>query len=181
MFEASFRFAHTNPLHLDVFKSVARYEAEVVAMTAALLGGKEKSSGGQICGNMTSGGTESILLAMKSSRDYMKAMKGISKPEMYCPFTFISLIICFVFYYLALHYVRDFLLKLRIIPVSAHSAYDKAAQYFNIKLWRVPVNKEFQADVKAIRRYINRNTILVCIEECLFLYTSYIFGSMWFC
>ncbi|XP_024934338.3 sphingosine-1-phosphate lyase isoform X2 [Ziziphus jujuba] len=128
--EACSMFAHTNPLHLDVFKSVARYEAEVVAMTAALLGGKEKSSGGQICGNMTSGGTESILLAMKSSRDYMKAMKGISKPEM-------------------------------IIPVSAHSAYDKAAQYFNIKLWRVPVNKEFQADVKAIRRYINRNTILI--------------------
>ncbi|KAF3431018.1 hypothetical protein FNV43_RR25748 [Rhamnella rubrinervis] len=128
--EACSMFAHTNPLHLDVFQSVARYEAEVVAMTAALLGSKEKSSGGQICGNMTSGGTESILLAMKSSRDYMKAKKGITKPEI-------------------------------IIPASAHSAYDKAAQYFNIKLWRVPVNKEFQADVKAIRRYINRNTILI--------------------
>lgn len=50
----------------------------------------------------------------------------------------------------------------RIIPESAHSAYDKAAQYFNIKLWRVPVNKEFQADVKAIRRFVNKNTILVC-------------------
>ena len=49
----------------------------------------------------------------------------------------------------------------RIIPESAHSAYDKAAQYFNIKLVRVPVNKEFQADVKGIRRRINKNTILV--------------------
>ncbi|KAL2329656.1 hypothetical protein Fmac_017237 [Flemingia macrophylla] len=123
-------FAHTNPLHLDVFKSVARFEAEVVAMTAALLGSKEKSSGGQICGNMTSGGTESILLAVKSSRDYMKSKKGITRPEM-------------------------------IIPESGHSAYDKAAQYFNIKLWRVPVNKNFQADVKAIRRHINKNTILI--------------------
>ncbi|CAL1413586.1 unnamed protein product [Linum trigynum] len=128
--EACSMFAHTNPLHLDVFPSVARFEAEVVAMTAALLGSKETSSGGEICGNMTSGGTESILLAMKTSRDYMKAKKGIRKPEM-------------------------------IIPVSAHSAYDKAAQYFNIKLWRVPVSKEFQADVKAIRRLINRNTILI--------------------
>ncbi|CAI0627374.1 unnamed protein product, partial [Linum tenue] len=124
------QFAHTNPLHLDVFPSIARFEAEVVAMTASLLGSKETSSEGEICGNMTSGGTESILLAMKTSRDYMKAKKGIRKPEM-------------------------------IIPVSAHSAYDKAAQYFNIKLWRVPVNKEFQADVKAIRRLINRNTILI--------------------
>ncbi|KAL6294228.1 hypothetical protein ACE6H2_002370 [Prunus campanulata] len=128
--EACSMFAHTNPLHMDVFQSVVRFEAEVVAMTAAMLGSKMKSSGGQICGNMTSGGTESILLAVKSSRDYMKTTKGIKKPEM-------------------------------IIPESAHSAYDKAAQYFNIKLWRVPVNKEFQADVKAIRRYINRNTVLI--------------------
>lgn len=52
----------------------------MVAMTASLLGGKDKS---QICGNMTSGGTESILLAVKSSRDYMKSKKGITRPEMY--------------------------------------------------------------------------------------------------
>ncbi|TXG56029.1 hypothetical protein EZV62_017342 [Acer yangbiense] len=128
--EACSMFAHTNPLHLDVFQSVARFEAEVVAMTAALLGNKEKASEGQVCGNMTSGGTESILLAMKSSRDYMRDKKGITKPEM-------------------------------IIPESAHSAYDKASQYFNIKLWRVPVNKNYLADVKAIRRHINRNTILI--------------------
>ncbi|XP_042501179.1 sphingosine-1-phosphate lyase-like isoform X2 [Macadamia integrifolia] len=123
-------FSHTNPLHMDVFQSVVRFEGEVVAMTAALLGSKEKASGRKICGNMTSGGTESILLAVKSSRDYMKAKKGITTPEM-------------------------------VMPESAHSAYDKAAQYFNIKLWRVPVNEEFQADVKVIKRYINKNTIMI--------------------
>eukprot|EP00252_Welwitschia_mirabilis_P012007 TRINITY_DN26700_c0_g1_i1.p1 TRINITY_DN26700_c0_g1~~TRINITY_DN26700_c0_g1_i1.p1 ORF type:complete len:555 (-),score=96.70 TRINITY_DN26700_c0_g1_i1:201-1865(-) len=128
--EAYAIFSHTNPLHLDVFPSVARFEAEVVAMTASMLGSKKKSSGGQICGNMTSGGTESILLAVKSSRDYMKFRKGIASPEM-------------------------------IIPESAHSAYDKAAEYFKIKLWRVPVNKDFQADVKAMRHYINKNTIMI--------------------
>ncbi|KAL7135147.1 hypothetical protein ABFS83_11G073100 [Erythranthe nasuta] len=128
--EACSMFAHTNPLHQDVFQSVVKFEAEVVAMTAALLGSKEKSSGGQICGNMTSGGTESILMAVKTSRDYMKINKGITCPEM-------------------------------IIPVSAHSAYDKAAQYFKIKLWRVPVGPDFRADVKAIKRHINRNTILI--------------------
>ncbi|GAA0164404.1 hypothetical protein LIER_20054 [Lithospermum erythrorhizon] len=128
--EACSMFAHTNPLHLDVFSSVVRFEAEVVAMTASLLGSKDKASGGEVCGNMTSGGTESILLAMKSSRDYMKAQKGISKPEM-------------------------------IIAESAHSAYDKAAQYFNIKLRRVPVTKDCRADVNAMRRQINNNTILI--------------------
>lgn len=55
----------------------------MVAMTADLLGSKEKTSGGQVCGNMTSGGTESILLAVKTSRDYMKMKKGITRPEMY--------------------------------------------------------------------------------------------------
>lgn len=33
-------FAHTNPLHADVFPSVRRMETEVVAMTASLLGGE---------------------------------------------------------------------------------------------------------------------------------------------
>ncbi|XP_047330408.1 sphingosine-1-phosphate lyase-like [Impatiens glandulifera] len=79
--EACTMFAHTNPLHMDVFHSVVKFEAEVVAMTAALMGSQEKSYGGQICGNMTSGGTESILLAVKSSRDFMKARKGIVRPE----------------------------------------------------------------------------------------------------
>ena len=62
----------------------------------------------------------------------------------------------------------------RIIAESAHSAYDKAAQYFNIKLRRVPVNKEFQADVKAIRQHINRNTILVYMPILfpVFLYSA---------
>lgn len=49
----------------------------------------------------------------------------------------------------------------RIIAESAHSAYDKAAQYFNIKVRRVPVNKEFLADVKGFKRCINGNTIMV--------------------
>ncbi|KMZ73627.1 Dihydrosphingosine Phosphate Lyase [Zostera marina] len=128
--EACSMFAHTNPLHQDVFKSVAQYEREVVAMTASMLGSKEKASGGQICGNMTSGGTESILLAVKSSRDYMKARKSITKPEI-------------------------------IMSESAHSAYDKAAQYFNIIIRRAPVNKEFKADLKSIQRLINKNTILI--------------------
>ncbi|KAG6425513.1 hypothetical protein SASPL_115954 [Salvia splendens] len=138
--EACSMFAHTNPLHLDVFQSVVKFESEVVAMTAALLGSKEKASGGQICGNMTSGGTESILMAVKSSRDYMKTKKGITNPEM-------------------------------IIPVSAHSAYDKAAQYFKIKLWRVPVDQDFKADVKAIKRHINRNTIMTSMELGELAYT----------
>lgn len=67
-------------------------------MTAALLGSKEKCSGGQICGNMTSGGTESILMAVKSSRDYMKARKGITRPEMCVTFFPVSLLYHFSYW-----------------------------------------------------------------------------------
>jgi sphinganine-1-phosphate aldolase len=64
-------FSHTNPLHPDVFPLVRKMESEVVAMClrmfqCALIGGDDG------CGNMTSGGTESILMACKSYRDYYK-------------------------------------------------------------------------------------------------------------
>ena len=36
----------------------------------------------EVCGAMTSGGSESILTAVKASRDYMAATKGIKHPEM---------------------------------------------------------------------------------------------------
>lgn len=77
-------FAVTNPLHADVFPSVRRMEAEVVSMVGGFLGG---GGGGdadcsQVCGAMTSGGTESILSAVKASRDYMAQRRGITHPEM---------------------------------------------------------------------------------------------------
>mmetsp|Transcript_24767 Transcript_24767/g.58952 ORF Transcript_24767/g.58952 Transcript_24767/m.58952 type:complete len:442 (+) Transcript_24767:306-1631(+) len=74
-------FSASNPLHSDIFPSVRRMEAEVVSMTASILGG---GSGGNphVCGLMTSGGTESILSAVKASRDFMLEAKGIRNPEM---------------------------------------------------------------------------------------------------
>lgn len=72
-------FAHTNPLHGDAFPSVCQMEAEVVSIVAHLLGSTFDE---QICGNMTSGGTESILSAIRTSRDYMRKVRGISRPEM---------------------------------------------------------------------------------------------------
>lgn len=75
------QFSLTNPMHSDIFPSVRKMEAEVVAMTASLLGGGSAGDAG-VCGSMTSGGTESILTAVKASRDYMAATRGIEYPEM---------------------------------------------------------------------------------------------------
>jgi len=46
-----------------------------------------------------------------------------------------------------------------IIPVTAHAAFDKAAQYFGLRLVKIPVGEDCRADLRAARRAINRNTI----------------------
>lgn len=70
-------FALTNPLHPDVFPSIRKFEAEIVAMSVSMLGNVEG-----VCGALTSGGTESILMACKAHRDYYLKNKGITNPEM---------------------------------------------------------------------------------------------------
>jgi len=47
-------FAVSNPLHASVFPSVRQMEAEVVAMTAHMLGGGGAANP-DVCGSMTSG------------------------------------------------------------------------------------------------------------------------------
>jgi glutamate/tyrosine decarboxylase-like PLP-dependent enzyme len=74
--------SQSNPLHLDVWPSGMKFEAEVVAMTAGMLGsGAAARRGDEIVGTVTSGGTESIILAMKAYRD----RAGVAKPEMVIP------------------------------------------------------------------------------------------------
>jgi len=75
-------FFSENGLNPLAFPSLKQFETEVVAMTASILGGDD-----QTVGNMTSGGTESILLAVKTARDWARAEKGITEPEMILPQT----------------------------------------------------------------------------------------------
>lgn len=119
-------FAWTNPLHPDIFPGLRKMEAEVVRMCCALFHGGPNS-----CGTMTSGGTESILMACKAYRE-MAYDKGIKYPEI-------------------------------LVPESAHAAFDKAANYFGLKIVHIPLNKDMQVDVKAMKRAISKNTaMLVC-------------------
>jgi glutamate/tyrosine decarboxylase-like PLP-dependent enzyme len=43
--------------------------------------------------------------------------------------------------------------------VTAHAAFDKAAQYFGLRLKRIPLDANYRADVAAARRALTRNTI----------------------
>jgi len=71
----------TNGLGPAAFRSLKKMESEVIAMTADLVGLPEA------VGNMTSGGTESILMALKTARDWARAEKGITEPEVLLPVT----------------------------------------------------------------------------------------------
>jgi len=117
-----------NPLHSDLWPSASKFEAEIIAMTATMLSSKKTDD--PICGTVTSGGTESILLAMKTYRDFARAKKNIKKPEL-------------------------------IVPETAHAAFDKACQYFNIKMQHIRVNEYFQADISRVKKAVNKNTIAI--------------------
>jgi len=80
--EAYGMFSLSNPLHAEVFPHVRRMEAEVVSMAREMMHG-----GPRVCGAMTSGGTESILMAVKSYRDWARDKKGVTKPELIVPIT----------------------------------------------------------------------------------------------
>ncbi|GIW41782.1 MAG: aspartate aminotransferase family protein [Candidatus Binatia bacterium] len=116
-----------NALDPTVFPSTLRLENEVIGIAAEHLGGDD-----QVVGNFTSGGTESILLAVKAARDYArKTRPGIERPEM-------------------------------VLPVTAHAAFQKAGHYLGVEPVLVPVDPvSFRADVEAIRRAITPRTILL--------------------
>ncbi len=77
--------SQSNPLHPEIWPSTSKFEAEVVAMTANMLNADRTSD--EIVGTVTSGGTESILLAMKTYRDWARETKGITEPEIIAPST----------------------------------------------------------------------------------------------
>ncbi|MFW6334281.1 MAG: pyridoxal phosphate-dependent decarboxylase family protein, partial [Desulfosalsimonas sp.] len=121
------RFLTENALDFTVYPSVLRLENDLVAIMRRHLGGDE-----QVAGSFTSGGTESILLAVKAARDYYRHNRPeIKDPEM-------------------------------ILPSTAHAAFHKAGAYFGVKTVTVPVNPEtFKADPAVVEKHITENTIFM--------------------
>jgi sphinganine-1-phosphate aldolase len=74
---AAVEFLHDNALNTKAFPSLAEIQAEVVGMCAEMF---HATPG--VAGFMTSGGTESILMAVKAARERGKAERGITEPEM---------------------------------------------------------------------------------------------------
>ncbi|NQX93920.1 MAG: aspartate aminotransferase family protein [Erythrobacter sp.] len=84
-------------------------------------------------GAMTSGGTDSITMALKTARDYACAEKGKSGPA-------------------------DI-----VLPQSAHPGFDKAAHLMDIEVRRVPFKSDgsYEADPGAMGEACNENTVMM--------------------
>ncbi|TMW56404.1 hypothetical protein Poli38472_006414 [Pythium oligandrum] len=70
-------FSVSNPLHADLWPAVNKFEAEVIQMTANMMSGGSDD----VCGTLSSGGTESIFLATKTHREWYRSKYNITKPE----------------------------------------------------------------------------------------------------
>jgi len=116
-----------NALDPTVFPSTMHLENDLVAMAAHHLGGDS-----EVVGSFTSGGTESIFLAVKTARDRARDLRpGIREPEM-------------------------------VLPITAHASFQKAGHYLGVRPVMVPVDpKTFRADPEAMRAAITERTVLL--------------------
>lgn len=124
--EAYSRFLPQNALYVNMYPSIGKLERDVVASIADLLRADD-----DVVGNMTSGGTESILMAVKTARDWARVNHPqISEPEM-------------------------------VLPVTAHPAFIKAAHYFGVKAIQSAVDlHEYRADLSSFEKALGPNTII---------------------
>jgi sphinganine-1-phosphate aldolase len=74
-------YLHENYLNPFAFPSLLRMERDVVAMGADLLHGNPRG------GKLTSGGTESLFLAVQVARDHARTVRGIAEPTIVVPAT----------------------------------------------------------------------------------------------
>ena len=118
-------FSSANGLNPTAFKSLKRFENDIIAAVADLLHGTPG-----VCGVVTAGGTESCLLAVKTYRDLARSRRRVPRPEM-------------------------------IVPASAHVAWFKASEYFDVKLRLLPLGADALVDIAALESMINRNTVMI--------------------
>ncbi|UCH20013.1 MAG: aspartate aminotransferase family protein [Deltaproteobacteria bacterium] len=127
-------FSHVNTIQPDLCPSMSKFESEIVSMTARMLNGeaaKNTNLADEVCGTVTSGGSESILMAMKVYRDNARAEKNITAPEIIMPKTA----------HPAFHKAGEYFgIRMVEVPVEL---------------------PDFRVDPAAVRKLINANTVAI--------------------
>jgi sphinganine-1-phosphate aldolase len=121
--EAVAAFAGSNGLDPTAFPSLLAMENDLVAAAARLV-----DSPATVVGSVTSGGTESVLLAVQGARDAHLAAHpaGPSAPR-----------------------------PAMVLPDTAHAAFHKAAHYFGVEAVLVPTGADHRADLAATERALD--------------------------
>lgn len=119
-------YASANLLNPMAFAGLRRIEREIVEMAASLMNGASST-----VGVVTSGGTESIMVAMAAYRDRARRRRPwLRRPVV-------------------------------VAAKTVHPAFDKAAHWLGLELRKVDIGADLRADARAIERAIDRRTICV--------------------
>lgn len=126
--DAFFRFFSENALGARrAFGSVRKMEEDIIAMGLSLFNGHPG-----MAGVVTSGGTESIFLAVRAARAEARASSGLAKG------------------------VGNI-----VMPETAHPAFTKAALSMDLVERRIPVQADGRADCAAMAQAIDGETIML--------------------
>lgn len=125
--EAYTLYMSENGLGPLAFPSLKQMEDEVIAMGLGLLHGDDAA-----VGNITSGGTDSITMAVKAARSHHRSGRQASGAS-----------------------------ENIVVPSSAHLAFDKAASLMDLEMRRVPVDSNLTADVGAMTDAIDAGTVML--------------------
>lgn len=125
-----------NGIDATAFPSLRTMENEVVHFCKEILRGDNN-----VVGSLTTGGTESLLLAVKTARDLAKSLNpNQTEFEM-------------------------------ILPETVHAAFYKAAHYFGVTPITVQVDDiSLKATAELIKPHINKNTILIAASAMSYAY-----------
>jgi len=106
-----------------VFPSLARLEADVVGDSLGLLGSTDGA------GSFTSGGTESIIMALRAAKETRRAAGTYpADPEV-------------------------------VVPTSAHPAFEKACELMEMRCVRTPLAADYTADTAAFAAALSERTV----------------------
>jgi sphinganine-1-phosphate aldolase len=124
-------FSYINMLQRDLCPSMTKFEAEVLAMVGKMLHGEQVSKVNPM-------DEEAGAVTSGGTESIFNAMFAYREWG---------------------REVKRITNPEVIAPTTIHPAHVKAAHYLGMKIVRVPVNTEFEADVEAMRKQINSNTV----------------------
>jgi sphinganine-1-phosphate aldolase len=119
-------FLQSNAIYNDQFPALQRFHDDLVAMAAEMFHGSDEA-----VGTVTTGGTESIMLAMKAARDRARQrMPHVDRPKI-------------------------------VTPRSIHPAFARGAEYLGLELVTTPIGADWTLDVDAYAAAIDDDVVML--------------------